>query len=191
MQEGKIGDEHFTYLVNNYDQSNTEELVVNISKYIAIHIKNHDMTADFNEWNCIDEIKFDMYAKSDKCCSIYTIISVLTGGLGLIACCYNFKQFDDKYRFPALFSNYADNQYGMDILVRDHWKYLRFWDIDNLCKIFGVLRKFRISTRETGLIDDSEGYDKLMIDTITNNLERIKCIVYNILKYEDVPNVSI
>ena len=189
-QEGKSEEDYFAELVNNYQNANTEELIINISKYIALYIKENEYASDFDDWSCIDEMKFDMFIQSDKCCSLYTFLGMATGGLGFLFCCYNYKHLADKYRFPEIY-DYESTERKRAAIVKEHWKYLRFWDMANLCGIFGISCKYRISTRTVGLVDSSEGYDRFMISTIVDNLERIKCTVYNILKYEDSVDVAI
>lgn len=119
----------------------------------------------------------------DLCIQIRCMLSLAC------CCCVNY------IRYPCLMSRYNAASYelytGTHRNYSDHWKFLQFWNIDNLMKILGYRRKFVSSLTRVGRDDVTDGIDKIAYHILDNNIEIIKIRVYNSLVYKHFINGKI
>ncbi len=185
-------DSYFAGLRSNFGNANTDEFIVKFSLFLVQHIKTNGLESDFAEWGNQERTRIYDFYGIGCCCSPNYWLAFLTCCIGCKWICQYDDMLRSKYNFPHFRNNWP-REHEISDLVANHWKYLRLWDINNLCKMLDCgNRIFVISTTSAGgLTEITQGYDKFIVDTITANLERIKCTVYNMLKYENVENVLV
>ena len=185
-------DSYFAALRSNFGNVDKDEFIIKISLFLVRHIKTNGLESDFAEWGSREGDRIDDYYGIGCCCSPNYWLAFLTCGIGCVWINQYNTMLSSKYNFPHFRNNWPSNRERNEIVV-NHWRYLRLWDMDNLCKLLGCgERMYVISTVNAGgLAEITQGYDKFIVDTITANFDRIKNTVYNMLKYENMPNVFV
>jgi hypothetical protein len=163
-------------------ESPLDKIVIDIANYIV----NNNLKYLFQPMSWFDKyITLDTSSRRDDlgcdlCIQIRCVLSLAC------CCCANY------IRYPFLMSRYnisAQSLYtNTDYNYNTHWKYLRFWNIDNLMKILGFHRKFKISQTHVGLDDITDGIDKIVFQILDENIENVKIRVYNLLVYHHFIN---
>lgn len=180
-------DGYFSSIRNTYPAVQNEEIIVKISKYLVRYIKANELESQFNELNFIEKEKISARLCNTGCCccaNMYGCLALITCCFGWVKYCDVIDEVDKKYNFAFPYKyEYSERERLRQDAPKNHWQYLVFWNIDNLCDIMECKRTHKLSTSHEGFDETTDGYDKFIIDKIKENIDRIKFTTYNLLKY--------
>ena len=168
-----------------YGCINIDELIMNIIEKLVNYIIDNNMIDYFME---ITDSQLNAIGTQ------YFSNSFYQHSMVLISCGCYYKYIN--YRYKYLFQRY-DEEYFYNIRrnlgrfeeitldkLEDHWKNLKFWNINNILSVFDCKRRMEIDKKNYNLRESNTNYVNILMKNIEANIKFIKMGVYNTLKYK-------